>query len=182
MADTADSAYQVLQQLAEKSLSHAQQLPSQVDTVEQWSGIGFSLLGYRFVTPMGELAEMLKIPVYTRLPGVQPWIKGVSNIRGRLLPIFDLAAFYSGALSGHKKDQRLLVVDNPVTYVGLWVDQVLGRQFFDADTKQESGSIDLPDKLANCVDGYYETDDQQWIVFSLKSLTQDPEFIDVAAN
>lgn len=181
MTETA-SAYQVLQQLAEKSLSHAQQLPSQIDTVEQWSGIGFSLLGYRFVIPMGELAEMLEIPVYTRLPGVQPWIKGVSNIRGRLLPLFDLAAFYSGALSGHKKHQRLLVVDNPSAYVGLWVDQVLGRQYFDADAKQASDGMDLPEKLAKCIDGYFEMDDQQWMVFSLKSLAQDPEFIDVAAS
>lgn len=176
------SAYDVLQGLATRSLSHAQQLPSQIDTVEQWSGIGFSLLGLDFVVPMNELAEMLEVPAYTRLPGVHPWVKGVSNVRGRLLPLFDLAAFYSGSLSGHKKHQRLLVVDNQQVYAGLWVDQVFGMQYFDASSKVDNISVDLPSGLVKAVDGYYETDGRQWMVFSSKVLSEDPHFLKVAVN
>lgn len=176
------SAYEVLQSLAARSLSHAQQLPSQIDTVEQWSGIGFSLLGFDFVVPMDELAEMLEIPTYTRLPGVHSWVKGVSNVRGRLLPLFDLAAFYSGSLSGHKKHQRLLVVDNPLIYAGLWVDRVFGMQYFDADTKKDTVDEPLPEGLRHVVDGFYELNGRRWMVFSSQVLSQDPQFLNVAAN
>ncbi len=175
------SAYQVLQRLAQRSLSHAQQLPAQIDTVQQWSGIGFSLLGFDFVIPMEELAEMLEIPPYTRLPGVHPWVKGVSNVRGRLLPLFDMASFYDGSLSGHKKQQRLLVIDQSV-YAGLWVDRVYGMQYFDADSKVSSVDINLPEKLLPCVDGYYEQSERKWIVFSSQALSQDTEFLNVAVG
>jgi twitching motility protein PilI len=176
------SAYEVLQRLAKRSLSHAQQLPSQIDTVEQWSGIGFSLLGFHFVIPMDELTEMLEIPAHTRLPGVHPWIKGVSNVRGRLLPLFDLAAFYAGSLSGHKKNQRLLVLDNASIYAGLWVDQVFGRQYFDAETEMTLKDTSLPEGMRECVHSYYESDGTRWLVFSAKALCEDSRFLNVAVN
>jgi twitching motility protein PilI len=177
-----ESAYQLLQGLAARSLSHAQQLPSQIDTVEQWSGIGFSLLGFDFVVPLDELAEMLEIPAYTRLPGVHSWVKGVANVRGRLLPLFDLAAFYSGSLSGHKKHQRLLVIDDSLIYAGLWVDRVFGMQYFDASTKVDSIDQNLPEGLVRAVDGYYELNGRQWLVFSSQVLSKESDFLNVAVN
>jgi twitching motility protein PilI len=177
-----ESAYQVLQGLAARSLSHALQLPSQIDTVEQWSGIGFSLLGFNFVVPLDELAEMLEIPAYTRLPGVHSWVKGVANVRGRLLPLFDLAAFYSGSLSGHKKHQRLLIIDDSLIYAGLWVDRVFGMQYFDVTTKAESVDQGLPEGLVGAVNGCYELNGKQWMVFSSRILSKDPNFLNVAVN
>jgi twitching motility protein PilI len=112
------SAFSVLQSLAAKSLGAAQQLPAQLGVVEQWRGIGFSLLGLDFVVPMEELVEMLEVPDYTRLPSVQSWVKGVANVRGRLLPLFDLAAYFAGSLSGNRKTQRLLVIDKQHLYAG----------------------------------------------------------------
>ena len=88
-----NAAFQHLADLAQKSLDAAQQLPAQEDATPQWSGVGFSMFGKRFVVSMGELNEMLEVPIFTKLPGVKPWVKGVANVRGRLLPIFDLAAF-----------------------------------------------------------------------------------------
>ncbi len=174
-------AFNALQALAQKSLSHAHQLPAQIDTVQQWSGIGFSLLGYRFVMPMDDLAEMLEVPSYTRLPGVHPWVKGVSNVRGRLLPLFDLAAFFSGTLNGHKKNQRLLVVEHDVLYAGLWVDRVFGMQHFDNDAKTDAVADGLPSELLPFVDGSYSQGEDQWQVFYAKELSRSSNFLDVAS-
>jgi len=68
------SAFDLLCSLATKSLGSAQQLPAQAGVVEQWRGIGFSLLGFDFVVPMEELVEMLEIPEFSRLPSVRPWV------------------------------------------------------------------------------------------------------------
>jgi twitching motility protein PilI len=181
MTDTA-SAFNVLQTLAAKSLGAAQQLPSQVDVVEQWRGIGFSLLGFNFVVPMEELVEMLEIPAYTRLPGVHSWVKGVANVRGRLLPIFDLAAFFSGLLVGNKKAQRLLVIDRQNLYAGLWVDAVYGMQYFPVHSRSDSVPINLPEQLRDFTEGYFDVDGRQWIVFHPLMLCQEPHFLDVATN
>jgi len=175
------SAYSVLQALAGCSLSSAEQLPAQIDVVPQWSGVGFSLLGFDFVVSMEELVEMLEIPPYTKLPSVHHWVKGVSNIRGRLLPLFDLAAFFSGALVGNKKHQRLLVLDKQHIYAGLWVDRVFGMQYFSVDAKNAQIPDNVPARLAEFVDGFYEVGDRQWMVFRPQTLLQDTEFLSVAA-
>jgi twitching motility protein PilI len=176
------TAFNVLKSLAVKSLGSAQQLPAQTGAVEQWRGIGFSLLGFHFVVPMEELVEMLEVPAYTRLPGVHSWVKGVANIRGRLLPIFDLAEFFSRALVGNKKMQRLLVIDRQNVYAGLWVDAVYGMQYFPVYTRSDVVPSHLPEQLVNFTEGCFDVDDRQWIVFHPLKLCQEPQFLDVAVN
>ncbi len=181
MADD-QAAYHALRTLAQKSLLAAQQLPAQVDARPQWSGVGFSLLGMNFVVSMGELNEMLEVPTFTKLPGVQPWVKGVANVRGRLLPVFDLAAYFGGSLIGAKKQQRLLVIDREKIYAGLWVDQVFGMQYFLADTRRDNFPQALPESLEDFVDGYFEHDGLTWSVFHPLRLMEKSQFLDVASN
>lgn len=176
------SAYEVLQSLASKSIGAAHQLPAQSDVVEQWRGVGFSLLGLDFVVPMEQLVEMLEVPSYTRLPGVKPWVKGVANIRGRLLPLFDLAAFFSGTLAGNKKNQRLLVLDKQNVYAGLWVDAVHGMQYFPSHTRSATLPSHLPAAMAQFTDGCFDVDGHQWIIFHPLALAQEPSFLDVTAT
>src|SRR5690554_4659218 len=92
------SAFEMLTELARQSRAVARGLPAQIDARPQWSGIGFTLLGSHFVAPLDEVSEMLEVPSYTHLPGVKPWVRGVANVRGRLLPLFDLAAFCGGQI------------------------------------------------------------------------------------
>ncbi|MFT7386895.1 MAG: twitching motility protein PilI [Candidatus Endobugula sp.] len=176
------SAFSVLQSLAAKSLGAAQQLPAQLGVVEQWRGIGFSLLGLDFVVPMEELVEMLEVPDYTRLPSVQSWVKGVANVRGRLLPLFDLAAYFAGSLSGNRKTQRLLVIDKQHLYAGLWVDAVHGMQYFPVNQRSSTLPTDFPEALTKFTEGCFNIEGRQWTVFHPLQLCQESTFIDVAAS
>lgn len=58
-----------------------------------WQGVVFEIGGQRLVAPMGQVSEVLAMPEYTSLPLVKPWMLGIANIRGRLLPITDLSQF-----------------------------------------------------------------------------------------
>ncbi len=175
------TAFQNLADLAQKSLNAAQQLPAQEDTTPQWSGVGFSMFDKHFVVSMGELNEMLEVPAFTKLPGVKSWVKGVANVRGRLLPIFDLAAFFGEILTGNKKQQRLLVIDRDKTYAGLWVDQVFGMQYFDVSSKSVQLLDDLPDSMGSFVDGSFESNGIVWNVFHPLGLMENTDFIDVSS-
>src|SRR5690625_2747134 len=127
MAATAQlgPAFEALPQLAQLSRAGAHGLPAQVDIRPHWSGIGFSLLGRNFVAPLGEVSEMLEVPAFTHLPGVQPWVQGVANVRGRLLPIFDMAMFYGQRLTGSRKQRRVLILETENLYMGVVVHKVL---------------------------------------------------------
>ena len=48
-----------------------------------------------------EVVEILPMPQVTPVPGAQPWLLGVANIRGNLLPIVDLKQFLEGERTVH---------------------------------------------------------------------------------
>ena len=176
----AQTPFQLLCDIDQRCRVLAAGLPSQQETVQTWSGIGFRMGGRLFVAPMGEVTEVLHEPRYTLLPGVKSWVKGVANVRGRLLPIMDLCGFFGVELSPLRKQRRVLVLEYEDIFVGLQVDEVLGMQHFaltDLDTHPPV-SPGLP--FAPYVQGRFAAA-HDWWVFSPFALAQAPEFRAVAA-
>ncbi|WP_439133114.1 chemotaxis protein CheW [Pseudomaricurvus sp.] len=173
------AAFQALINLAMQSRRSAKGLPAQVDITPHWSGIGFELMGRRFVAPMGEVSEMLEVPYYTRLPGVKPWVKGVANVRGRLLPVCDLAVFLGDRIHSPRKQQRILVLENDDLYTGLLVDRVFGMQHFPVDTYRAELSYEQQD-AASFSEGCYLNDGVEWTVFRPERLCADAQFLNAA--
>lgn len=175
--------FEALIELAQKSVNFAYGLPAQVEAREEWSGVGFMLGNLRMVAPMGEVAELLEVPHFTRLPGVQSWVRGVSNVRGRLLPIVDLEAFFGGVLSGSRKRQRVLALDLGELYTGLLVKEVYGMQHFAVDTFSNEIPDELPAPIKPFIAGSYRSDlDESWLVFSPFRLARNQHFANAAAN
>ncbi len=173
--------FALLADYARRSLAQAKGLPAQTELKTYWSGVGFSLAGHKLVAPMDEVAEIIVPTQLTRLPGVQSWVKGVSNIRGRLLPLIDLEAFFGSVLSGGRYRQRVLAVDKDELYSGLMVSEVYGMQHFPED----SFSQDIPpglDAIAPFLRGSYNKDGQLWTVFSPFDLAADKQFLNAAAS
>ena len=104
---SSNTPFELLAEIAERSVDTAKGLPAQRDIKPHWSGVGFKLKGVNVVAPMGEVAELLKSPATTLLPGVQSWVRGVSNVRGRLLPVVDLEGFFGGRLSGSRSSNSV---------------------------------------------------------------------------
>lgn len=172
--------FAILQDIARRSVSSAQGLPAQVDIKPHWSGIGFLLAGNYFVAPMGEVAEILAQPPSTHLPGVQDWVQGVANVRGRLLPLVDLESFFGGSL-GARKRRRVLALELGELYTGLIVSEVYGMQHIPVD----SFSNEVPAQvlaLKPFLAGSYQHKGITWSVFSPYKLAQNAEFFNAAAS
>ena len=170
--------FQILFELDQRCRALAAGLPSQQEAVQTWSGIGFRMGERLFVAPMGEVAEVLHEPRFTQMPGVKDWVKGVANVRGRLLPVMDLCGFFGGQLSPLRKLRRVLVVDHQEIFAGLTVDEVFGMQHFSVDAFSEH----LPPLEANIqpfIHGVFQRE-QPWLVFSPYALARDHGFWDVA--
>lgn len=174
------AGFQALLNLAVQCRRHARGLPAQVDITPHWSGIGFELLGRRFVAPLGEVSEMLEVPPYTRLPGVQSWVKGVANVRGRLLPVCDLAVYLGDRLHSPRKQQRILILEDHDLYTGLLVEKVFGMQHFPVDSF--GAAANSPVRAEPYVDGCYRHQGLEWLVFSPARLAQDHNFLNAAGN
>jgi twitching motility protein PilI len=176
-----NSAFLALLNLAGECCPGAAGSGRDLDGEHQWRGVGFSLFGQRFVAPVNEVAELLEVPAVTRLPGVQPWVVGVSNVRGRLLPIFDLANFYDEGAGGARRNHRVLVVELDWIYAGLFVEHVYGmQQFSTEDYVADNDESYYKQRLGDCLHGRYQHIDGQWQVYSPASLFKDPRFLSAA--
>lgn len=172
--------FDYLVKLSQTIRSAGPQLPAESEVKHSWSGIGFSVLGQRMVAPLGEVVEMLHVPGTTRLPGVQEWVLGLANVRGRLLPLFDLEMFLGGKLSNNKARHRVLVLEMSDLYAGLVVSDAYGMQHF----PQGLDAHELPQAISHLQpysQGAYEHNGTLWTSFSPYNLIRDPRFFNAAA-
>lgn len=145
-----------------------------------WRGMVFEIGGQRLVAPMGEVSEVLTMPEYTSIPLAKPWLLGIANVRGRLLPLTDLSKLLSVPSRLPQMSQRkVIVIDHSTIFSGLIVDQVLGiEQFTREQYRAETIDSDSPFALYN--HGKFFKDQQDWFVFMPSLLAQDPRYIDAA--
>ncbi|MEH6548661.1 MAG: chemotaxis protein CheW [Pseudomonadales bacterium] len=170
--------FALLVEIASRSLSYAKPLPAQIDITPTWTGVGFTMAGQRMVAPMSEIAELLTVPGATKLPGVEDWVKGVANIRGRLLPLIDLEAFF-GLPDISSRRKRVLSVETRDLYTGLVVGEVFGMQHFPVDCFNPQAPA-VAKGVDSFVAGCYEVEGTTWTVFSPFLLSQDVRFLNAA--
>ena len=147
----------------------------------EWVGVAFRLSAENFLVAREETREVLGFPsVVTRVPGSKPWIRGLANVRGQLLPVIDLRAFLGGGVTNVGRSTRVLVANHREVPAGLLVDEVQGfRRFSDGEF-----SATLPPTIARCeryLAGAFRRGVDTWPVFSLRTLLESAEFLQAAA-
>ena len=172
-------ALQLLQKIEQVTHLNAAPMPSKERAEPEWQGIGFQLGGVRLVSPMGEVNELMQIPKIATLPGVKPWVLGISNIRGQLVPIIDLHGFLGLETTLPASHSRVVVVEDDEMMAGFLVEQSLGIQHFVLSNFEPPGS-DVPQALAPYVKGEYRHGGRVFYELQLKAIFQDARFLDVA--
>lgn len=147
----------------------------------EWVGVAFRLGAENFLVAREETREVLGYPaIVTRVPGAKPWICGLANVRGQLLPVVDLRAFLGGGMSATGRSSRVLVANHREVPAGLLVDEVLGfRRFSDGEF-----STTTPATIARCeryLAGAFRRGTESWPVFSLRTLLESSDFLQAAA-
>ena len=176
---SSNSPFDVLRKLAAQTVEVGASRSSANDTAVAVSGIGFSLCGKPMIAKMGEVVEVVKPPKSTFVPGAKPWLLGIANLRGRLLPLIDLEAFIGAKLIGNNSFHRVLVVEVGDVYVGLVVSRVFGLKHFSAS--QVIDSVDCSNELyEHLVDGACDDNGEQWLRFSIRELVKNEQFNDIS--
>jgi len=169
----------LLQDIESRSRSNAAGLPQQEEVKDEWSGVSFKVGDYQLTTPLGQVVEILTPPELSRVPGAKPWVLGIANVRGNLLPIIDLHNFLHGVQTHVKKRSRVLVLNHEGVFSGLLVDEVMGMRRFLAE-KRRLTPEDVSPEIKPYIEHIYQYDDQ-WLVFSMHKLADSPLFLQVAS-
>ena len=177
--------FDILADYEERSLAHVAGLPEQLDAPGLWRGVGFRIGDKRLAAGFDEVVEILPMPQVTAVPGSQPWMLGVANVRGNLLPIVDLKQFLEGERTVLHEGQRVLIVRQPGGDVAVTIDELFGqRSFIDEQqlpAAETEGSELGTGRYAYFIDRTYRLGEDLWGIFSLQKLARTPEFRQAAA-
>jgi purine-binding chemotaxis protein CheW len=97
-------------------------------------GVILRFAGARYAVDMATVAEVVPVPFVTRIPGAPPWLSGVVNWRGRVLPVMDLRPLVGAPLAPSPTSARLVVLSVDDVECGLVADMVPGLLDCDAST------------------------------------------------
>lgn len=153
-------------------------LPAQREIRERWTGIGFRIGDHRFMASMEEVREIIDPPVCTRVPGTVSWFLGIANVRGNLVPVFDLHGFLAGGRVAQGRQARVLTFQQEGLHAAFLVDDVLGMKRFELDQRArvETGA----EALAAYVTDGFRQGDEEWPVLSLADFVASRDFLEIA--
>lgn len=170
----------VLADYEQRSLAHVAGLPEQLDAPGLWRGVAYRIGSHRLASGFDEVVEILTMPALTTVPGAQPWMLGVANVRGTLLPVVDLKQFLEGERTVLHESQRVLVVRQPGGEVAVTIDELFGQRSFVDGQGIEIAQVS-EGRYGHFIDRAYRIGEQDWGVFSLDRLARTPEFRQAAA-
>jgi twitching motility protein PilI len=176
-----DRPFALLAELERRGRSVSAQHSQEAAGGHEWVGVALRMAGDLYLVAREETREVLGVPTgTTRVPGAKPWIKGLANVRGQLLPIIDLRLFLGSGVTPVTRHTRVLVVNHREIPAGLVVDEVLGfRRFAESEF-----SGDAPPTVARCerfLAGAFRRGPEQWPVLSLRAVLESQAFSEAAA-
>ena len=169
----------LLKDIEESCRGCAVGLPRKSEVANEWSGIAFRLAGNNLLAPMEQVVEILDFPALSAVPLTQPWVRGIANVRGNLLPVIDLNGYLGNELTRVTDKTRVLVIDYEGLYSGLVVDEVMGLKHF-LEEEYTDGDADVDAVLQPYIGYGYRRNEQIWGVFSLFTLADSQLFLQAA--
>jgi purine-binding chemotaxis protein CheW len=106
--------------------------PSPEEVPEEY--LAFELAGETYALPIAGVRQILKVGAVTEVPRAEPRLLGLINVRGEMLPLYDvkvglhLATTYPTVRTGADvpRGTRVVLVRDPGGDAGLLVDRVVG--------------------------------------------------------
>ncbi|MGI9951181.1 chemotaxis protein CheW [Moorellaceae bacterium AZ2] len=86
--------------------------------------VTFFLEGEEFALPIASVREIIRAGKVTAVPGTLPFVRGVLNLRGSIIPVVDLRQRFAYSPREIDEQTRILVCEGRNTVLGLLVDGV----------------------------------------------------------
>jgi twitching motility protein PilI len=106
----------------------------------------------------------MDVPPIARVPHTVPWLLGLFNLRGEVVPVFDLARLL-GLRGTRQADTKLLVIGRGAAATGVLVDELPTLQRFTPDERTTQRST-LPSALEPSITECFARDGKEWFEFS----------------
>lgn len=151
-------------------------------TQAQSSQLGVMIGQSRWLINLQEAGEIVSVGAITQVPLTQDWFLGVTNIRGNLVSVIDLARFCGMPATPVDKESRIVAFGPSLSFnSGLLVSRVMGlRNVAEMEVRQDD--TDHTGHTGNipwAAQRYTDRDSQVWTELNLSLIVQDPQFLQV---
>ncbi|WP_018138135.1 MULTISPECIES: chemotaxis protein CheW [unclassified Thioalkalivibrio] len=137
-----------------------------------WRGVLLRVADFRFLVDMDSIAEVADPLSLTRVPLADPAVLGVGNLRGLVLPVFDMGKLLLDTPLPHDASgQRVVVAPQGHGMAGLLVSQVEGmRRCIPSQRRLE---VSVPDGVRPFITGGFDLGHRLHPVLDLDLLLND---------
>lgn len=126
---------------------------------------------------LNQTGEVLPLPALTRVAQTKPWFLGLTQCRGNLVGVIDLAGFLGQPVAAPAQSDRLLIVASSLSvHCAMRVSRVLGLLDVSAMTLQPA-QAGAPEWTGI---RYRDSAAASWTELDLAALLQAPAFLDIS--
>lgn len=143
----------------------------------QASQLGVMIGQSRWLLNLQEAGEIVSVGAITPVPLTRDWYLGLTNIRGNLISVIDLARFRGMPVTSVDKESRIVSFAPTLGFnSGLLVSRVMGlRNVMEMQTLPEPQADSGPWVAQR----YVDREDQVWTELNLSLIVRDPQFLHV---
>ena len=114
----------------------------------------FALAEEEYALPIQQVQEIIRYAEPRAVSSADPWIRGVISLRGKIVPVFDLA-LRLGLHAEPAAEQKIVIVETAAGTAGVVVDEVEEVLTVDAAQLDE-----VPGAGSDAIDGIAKIDDR----------------------
>lgn len=118
--------------------------------------------------PQDTISEVAEELAYCQLPNTSAVLYGMANLRGNIIPIFDLHAQLNIEIR-QNSNRKILVIGEGQNAVAVLINELPVRLIISAQDRC-SGSAPLPGELQQFVKNSYQANNKIWFDLDLKGL------------
>jgi purine-binding chemotaxis protein CheW len=84
----------------------------------------FTLADEQYALPIGSVIEIIRHTRARTISTTNPWVRGVIGLRGKIIPIFDLAARVGLSGKPEAESDKIVIIDTATGPIGVIVQEV----------------------------------------------------------
>ncbi len=140
----------------------------------------FQLGGEEFGVDIMQVQEIIRMPDTTRIPRAPDYVKGVINLRGKIIVVINLDTKFGIESKELDEDSRIIIIEVGNNIIGMVVDSVSEVTRLPASNVEKAPEIITSKIKAEYIMGVGKLDERLLILLDLEKVLGDEEVAEVS--
>lgn len=142
--------------------------------------LGVSIGAQSWLLDLTEAGEIVTVGAITQVPLTHPWFLGLTNLRGNLVSVVDLAHWMGQPLTLISKETRIVAFGPTLGFnSALLVERVMGLRNVSSMTLQDDSKRQATYEARWIGRQYLDADGRLWTELKLAAMAEDAQFLHV---